>query len=124
MRFAICNEIFRGWKLEDTFAYVAKAGYAAVEIAPFTLADSVNEIPAGRRREIRCLAAEYSLEIAGLHWLLVKPEGLHLTHPDAKLRKRTAKYFCDLVDFCGDIEGKVMVVGSPKQRSLLPGVSP
>ena len=34
MKFAICNEIFRGWSLEDTFAYAAKAGYAAVEIAP------------------------------------------------------------------------------------------
>src|SRR5437867_5064751 len=121
MRFAICNEIFRGWTREDTFAYVAKAGYAAIELAPFTLADSVNAIGSKRRTEIRNLAAQYSLEIAGLHWLLVKPEGLHMTHPDAKIRQRTAQYFCDLVDFCGDLEAKIMVVGSPKQRSLEPG---
>ena len=46
MKFAICNEIFQGWKLEDTFAYAARLGYAGVEIAPFTLANSVTDIPA------------------------------------------------------------------------------
>jgi sugar phosphate isomerase/epimerase len=53
----------------------------------------------------------------------VKPEGLYINHPDRSLRERTAKYFCDLVDFCADLGGEVMVVGSPKQRNLLPGVS-
>jgi sugar phosphate isomerase/epimerase len=53
----------------------------------------------------------------------VKPEGLYINHPDASLRERTARYFRDLVDFCADLGGKVMVVGSPKQRNLLPGVS-
>jgi sugar phosphate isomerase/epimerase len=53
----------------------------------------------------------------------VKPEGLYINHPDRSLRERTAKYFCDLVDFCADLGGGVMVVGSPKQRNLLPGVS-
>jgi sugar phosphate isomerase/epimerase len=61
--------------------------------------------------------------IAGVHWVLVKPEGLYINHPDRSLRERTAKYFCDLVDFCADLSGKVMVVGSPKQRNVLPGIS-
>ena len=46
MKFAICNEIFQGWKIEDTLAYAAKVGYAGVEIAPFTLANSVTDISA------------------------------------------------------------------------------
>lgn len=124
MKFAICNEIFQGWKIEDTFAYAAKAGYDGVEIAPFTLANSVNDISAGERQRIRDAAARAGVEIVGLHWLLVKPEGLHLTSPDAALRERTARYFCDLVDCCADFGGRVMVIGSPKQRSVLPGVSP
>jgi hypothetical protein len=41
MKFAICNEIFQGWKVDDVFAHAAKLGYDAVEIAPFTLANSV-----------------------------------------------------------------------------------
>ena len=68
-------------------------------------------------------AARNGMAIAGIHWVLVKPEGLYINHPDRSLRERTAKYFCDLVDFCADLGGGVMVVGSPKQRNLLPGVS-
>ncbi len=124
MKFAICNEIFQGWKIEDTFAYAAQAGYDGVEIAPFTLANSVNDISAAERRRIREAAARAGVEIVGLHWLLVKPEGLHLTAPDGALRERTARYFCDLVDGCADFGGRVMVVGSPKQRHVLPGVAP
>lgn len=124
MKFAICNEIFQGWNITDILAYAAKAGYAGVEIAPFTLANSVNDIPAGERQRIRDAAARHGIEVAGIHWVLVKPEGLYINHPDAALRQRTAQYFCDLVDFCADLGGKVMVVGSPKQRTILPDVSP
>jgi sugar phosphate isomerase/epimerase len=123
MKFAICNEIFKDWKLEDTLAYAARLGYAAVEIAPFTLANSVTEISSQRRQEIRQAAARSRIEIAGIHWVLVKPEGLYINHPDAGIRSRTARYFCDLVDFCADVGGKVMVVGSPKQRNRLPEVT-
>ena len=124
MKFAICNEIFQGWAIEDTLAYAARIGYAGVEIAPFTLANSVTDISPADRRKIRETAARHRIEIAGIHWVLVKPEGLYINHPDEALRERTAKYFCDLVDFCADLGGKVMVVGSPKQRNVLPEVSP
>jgi sugar phosphate isomerase/epimerase len=123
MKFAICNEIFQGWAMEDIFAYVAKAGYAGVEIAPFTLADSVTDISSAQRQLLRELAARNRIEIAGIHWVLVKPEGLGINHPDPVRRERTAAYFRSLVDFCADIGGKVMVVGSPQQRSLGPDVS-
>ena len=123
MRFAICNEIFQGWKLEDAFAFAAKTGYDAVEIAPFTIANSVMEIAADDRLRIRQAAARNRIEIAGIHWVLVKPEGLHITHPDAAIRECTARYFSELVDFCADLGGKVMVVGSPKQRNVMSGVS-
>jgi sugar phosphate isomerase/epimerase len=123
MKFAICNEIYQGWKIDDTLAQAARLGYAGLEIAPFTLANSVNDITAVERQRIRDVAARNQIAIVGLHWLLVKPEGLYLNHPDAGIRERTAKYFCDLVDCCADFGGKIMVVGSPKQRNILPGVS-
>jgi sugar phosphate isomerase/epimerase len=122
--FAICNEIFRGWKIEDVFAYAGRLGYHGVEIAPFTLADSVTDIPGEERRRIRDAAQQQGVAIAGIHWVLVKPDGLYINHPEAPIRERTAKYFCDLVDFCADLGGSVMVVGSPKQRNILPGVPP
>src|SRR4051812_34076608 len=122
MKFAICNEIFQGWKLDDTLAYAAKIGYDAVEIAPFTLANTVSDLSPSQRVAIKDSAKKHGIEIAGIHWVLVKPEGLYINHPENEIRERTARYFCELVDFCADIGGKVMVVGSPKQRNLMPGV--
>src|SRR5260370_6271126 len=123
MKFGICNEIFQGWKLEAAMAYAAKAGYDAIEIAPFTLAKYVTNIPAAARQAIREAAARNGIVIAGIHWVLAQAEGMYLNHSDPAIRERTAKYFCDLVDFCADIGGENIVVGSPKQRNLLPGVT-
>ena len=89
MRFAICNEIFQGWKLEDVFSFAAKTGYDAVEIAPFTIANSVTDVSAGERQRIRENAAQHRIQIAGIHWVLVKPEGLYINHPDDSIRERT-----------------------------------
>jgi sugar phosphate isomerase/epimerase len=123
MNFAICNEIFQGWKIDDVFAYASRIGYEGVEIAPFTLANSVTDISASARQDIRQAAARHGIEVAGIHWVLVKPEGLYINHLDPAIRARTADYFCALVDFCADVGGKVMVVGSPKQRNILPEVT-
>lgn len=103
--------------------FAKKAGYDAVEIAPFTLGSNVNAISAAERSCIRTLAARIGIAISGIHWVLVQTEGLHLTHPDEAVRQKTAQYFKDLVQFCADIGGKSMVVGSPKQRDVLEGVA-
>jgi sugar phosphate isomerase/epimerase len=123
MQFAICNEIFKGWTLADTLVYARQAGYDAVEIAPFTLANYVTEISKAERQTIRDQAARGDIAISGIHWVLVKAEGMYLNHPDARTRAHTAKYFCELVDFCADIGGKTIVVGSPKQRDVMDGVT-
>src|SRR5712671_607556 len=113
MKFAICNEIFKDWKIQDTFEYVAKIGFAGVEIAPFTLANSVADISSSERENLRAGAARAGIAVAGIHWVLVKPEGLYINHPDPAIRERTADYFCELVNFCADVGGTRMVVGSP-----------
>ena len=123
MKFGICNEIFKDWKIDDVFTYCAQLGYDAVEIAPFTLAKSVADISAVERTRIREAARQAGIAISGLHWVLVQAEGMYLTSPDPVTRERTADYFCQLTDCCADLGGNVIVVGSPKQRSLLPGVS-
>jgi sugar phosphate isomerase/epimerase len=124
MKFAICNEIFKGWKIEEAMAYAAKVGYDAIEIAPFTMAKYVTEVPMGERQRIREAASRHGIAVSGIHWVLVEAEGMHLTHPESAVRERTSKYFSDLVDFCADLGGKIVVVGSPKQRSIMESVSP
>lgn len=122
MRFAICNELFANWDFRRIVDFVAATGYDGLEIAPFTLAADVGDLSAERRRELRTMAADRGITLTGLHWLLVKPEGLHLTHPDRRIREKTVDYLRRLIDFCGDIGGTVMVFGSPHQRHIRPEV--
>jgi len=123
MKYGICNEIFQGWSLEDTFTFARKVGYDFVEIAPFTLVNHVTEISAPERSRIRELAAQTGIGISGLHWVLVKTEGMYLTHPDSAIRSKTAGYFVDLVNCCADLGGTRIIVGSPKQRNVMDGVA-
>jgi sugar phosphate isomerase/epimerase len=123
VKFAICNELFENWTFENVCRFTRELGYSGLEVSPFTLADSADQVSPQRRRELREIAAANGTEILGLHWLLVKPAGLYITHTDADVRKRTSEYFTQLVHLCADLGGRVMIVGSPKQRSLLPGVS-
>jgi len=121
IKISICNELFQGWPIEKVFQYAAELGYDGVEIAPYTLADSVTEIPPKRRRAIRHAAEETGIEIVGLHWLLAKPEGLYINHPDEIIRIRTQEYMEALIHFCADIGGKILVHGSPHQRTVQEG---
>ncbi len=123
MKFSLCNEIFEGWTWADTVQAIAAAGYDGVEIAPFTLCDDVSDLDAGARAAIKARARDAGLEIVGLHWLFVSPKGLHATTDDASVRERTIAYMQALIRFCGDVGGKVMVIGSPRQRDVQPGVA-
>jgi sugar phosphate isomerase/epimerase len=122
MKFAICNETFPSWPWQRTCEYAAQIGYLGIEIAPFTLAAHPREIGVSNRREIRRQAEGHGLQIVGLHWLLAKTEGLHLTSPDSEVRRRTANYLRELVILSAEIGGKILVLGSPVQRRVLPGV--
>lgn len=123
MRFSICNEIFQGWDLERIFEYASRLGYDGVEIAPFTLCSDVRKVNTEERRKIREAASSHNLQIPGIHWALVTPKGLHITHPKESVRRFTQEYLCELVKFNSDIGGKVIVFGSPQQRNILNGVS-
>jgi sugar phosphate isomerase/epimerase len=69
------------------------------------------------------MAREAGIGITGLHSVLVGPEGLHISSPDARVRRQTQDYFLALVEFCHDLDGKAVVFGSPNQRRLIDGVS-
>jgi D-psicose/D-tagatose/L-ribulose 3-epimerase len=116
IKFAICNETFGDWPFERACEVVARAGYDGIELAPFTFAPDVNEIDAAARRKIAATAKAAGLEIAGLHWLMVSPPGLHINSRDAAVRERTTGYLRALVHFCADVGGRIMIFGSPKQR--------
>lgn len=123
MKFAICQELFEGWDWARQCRFAAETGYTGLEVAPFTLAPRITDVSAARRRELRQIAADNGVAICGLHWLLAKTEGFHLTSANATLRSATTAYLIELGQACADFGGTVMVFGSPMQRDLEPGMS-
>jgi sugar phosphate isomerase/epimerase len=109
--------------MEAVLAHCAGLGYQGLEIAPFTLAETVGKITPRQRRQIRQAAARAGVAVCGLHWLLARTEGLHLNHSDPAVRERTGRYLCQLVDCCADLGGRTLVLGSPQQRNILPGLT-
>ncbi|MEN6457331.1 MAG: sugar phosphate isomerase/epimerase family protein [Thermoguttaceae bacterium] len=122
-KYAVCNETFVDWPLEKAFRFAAECGYRGIEIAPFTVAPLVTDVSARRRTEVRRMVEAAGLEVVGLHWLLAKTQGFHLTTDDADVRRRTADYLGELARFCADLGGRIMVLGSPAQRNLAPHLS-
>ena len=122
MKLGICNELFANWPWEKICEFASGIGYQGIEVAPFTLAEHADRITPQRRAALRESAESQGMEIIGLHWLLMTPPGLYITQPDKGIRRETARYFVELVGLCSDLGGKVIVIGSPKQRNLLPGV--
>jgi sugar phosphate isomerase/epimerase len=123
IKLGICNELFEGWDLADVCRVVKGLGYDGLEIAPFTLAPRITDLSPEKRREVRATIEDAGLATIGLHWLLAKTEGFYLTSPDADVRRRTGDYFIALAEAARDLGGSLLVLGSPKQRDLLPGVS-
>jgi sugar phosphate isomerase/epimerase len=120
MKYAICNETFEGTSHRDGLELAKKLGYTGVEVAPFTLGLDAREIPKQTRREYRAMVEDLGMSIVGLHWLLAKTQGFHLTTDDRSVRNKTADYFKCLIELCSDLGGNVMVLGSPLQRNFSP----
>ncbi|MCU0702570.1 MAG: sugar phosphate isomerase/epimerase [Fimbriiglobus sp.] len=123
MNYAICNETFADWDHARICASIAELGYTGLEVAPFTLAPLITEVSAARRTELRRHAETAGVKIIGLHWLLAKTNGFHLTSPDAAIRKTTGEYLAELARCAADLGGDILVLGSPAQRKVPDGFS-
>lgn len=123
MKLAICNETFVDWPHDEAFACARDCGYTGIEIAPFTLAPDARQVTAAARREIVDRAQAHDVQVVGLHWLLAKTEGFHVTSADPDVRRRTADYFGDLAALCRDLGGGLLVFGSPLQRNRVKGMT-
>lgn len=124
MRYAVCNELFGSLSLEEGCGLIRKTGFTGVEFAPFTAFGdfSPTESARGLKRMRSAMEAE-GLAFAGFHWLMAKPEGLHLATKDETLRRKSRDHLARLLEAAGTLGGGAMVLGSPKQRKTLLGQS-
>ena len=118
MKFAICQELFENTPWDQQCDIIADVGYTGVEIAPFTISEDLASVSDATLGGIRQTANSAGLDIIGLHWLLAKTAGLHLTSADSSVRKATTEHLKLLARTCGRLGGNVLVFGSPGQRTL------
>lgn len=123
MKLALCNEVLREHAFAEQCRLAAALGYQGLEVAPFTLADDPFELTPADAAQWRRTAAAHGVEISSLHWLLVRPAGLSLTTHDPALRERTLALLLHLVTLAAEAGARVLVHGSPAQRSPVPGQS-
>jgi D-psicose/D-tagatose/L-ribulose 3-epimerase len=117
-RIALCNEVLRDMDFAAQCSHAAALGYDGIELAPFTLSDAPHLLTPSEIAATRRAATDAGLAIAGLHWLLIRPEGLSLTSPDPAVRQRTTEVMRRLVGLCAELGGSYLVHGSPAQRRL------
>jgi len=123
MKFALCHELFENWDWPRQCQLMAEIGYTGIELAPFTVAPLVTVIPQATRQLYKQQAADHGLVICGMHWLLAKTTGFHVTSRDPAVRKATGEYLFQIAQACADFGGNILVFGSPAQRNLPPDMS-
>lgn len=121
MKFAICNETFGEVSLAESARSAAKHGYEGLEVAPFTLTSDIRAISRAEASSLGDQVRDAGVEVVGLHWLLAKTEGYHLTSSDDSVLRATMDYARRLADLCQAMGGHIMVWGSPQQRNLEAG---
>jgi sugar phosphate isomerase/epimerase len=121
MRISLCNEVIGELSFERQCAMVAALGYDGLEIAPMTLSDDPTTLNAARIAELRRTASDAGIAITGLHYVLRAPAGLSITSRDETVRRRTIEVMRALCGLCAELDGRILVHGSPDQRKLEPG---
>jgi sugar phosphate isomerase/epimerase len=128
MKYCICSDTFPCWSVEDIFGFARKTGYEAVELASYSFCDSVTDVDATERQQIRGWADAAGVDIAGLHALFTPIPGLRPLHScppwlqmnsaDPEIRRQTAEYLKELIRFTGEVGGANVVLGSAASRNI------
>lgn len=121
--FSLCNEVLQPLSFEAQCQYAASLGYVGLEVAPFTLCEDPQDLTIEQARIFKHIAQSHGLQITGLHWLLVKPEGLSITSTDLDIQQKTRAFIHHLCAVCAAMGGQYLVHGSPKQRLIESGQS-
>ncbi len=121
--FSLCNEVLQPLSFEAQCQYAASLGYVGLEVAPFTLCEDPQDLTIEQARTFKHIAQSHGLQITGLHWLLVKPEGLSITSIDLGIQQKTRAFIHHLCAICAAMGGQYLVHGSPKQRLIEGGQS-
>ena len=116
MKLAVSNIAWDNSELDDHLRLLRDLGCHGVELAPSGIWTEPIDASPDERRRVKGLNESNGLELTGFH-------SLFYTRPDLQFFKdregfwNTVKYLKGLIQLCGEMEGKVLVIGSPKNRA-------
>lgn len=124
LRLTVCNETFQGSSFTEACRLAVATGYTGLEIMPSTLSPDPARLSIAARAQARDAMVQAGLTFTGLHAVVSSPAGLHLTTPNATVRRRSWDYFRHMIDLSADLgPSSYVVLGSGKQRAAAPGGS-
>lgn len=115
MKLAVSNIAWEPAEMPAHLALLKRLGCDGVELAPSAIwAEPIDASAAERAALRRSIAAE-GLELVGFHALFYTRPDLQLFADEAS-RRAWVGYLNALSALCGELGGKVLIVGSPKNR--------
>ncbi len=123
VRIALCNAVLGHLDFAAQCAYAAALGYDGLEVVPHTLDATPQSLTAARCATFRRAAADAGIAITGLHRLMSAVTHLSIVASDANVHRATVEFLQRMVDVCANLGGRVIVHGSPQQRSLPPDMA-
>jgi len=104
-------------KITNFLEFISSLNCNGVELAPSAIWSEPIDSSKQDRDTLKRQIANFNLNFLGFHSLLYsKPELKLFENPF--LRKETKNYLFNLINLCSDLEGKILVYGSPKSREL------
>ncbi len=104
-------------KLSNFLEFISNLNCDGVELAPSAVWDEPIDSSKKDRDNLKREIKNFNLDFLGFHSLLYSKPELKLFE-NQFLRKETKNYIFDLINLCSDLEGTILVYGSPKSRQL------
>ncbi len=117
IKLAVSNVAWYSKEIDSFLRLLTSLNCQGVELAPSMLWDEPIDSPAKEHLELRRKIEDADLKLAGFQALLYTRKDLMLFN-DEKTRHNTLDYLIKLIDLCSDLRGRVLVFGSPRNRSI------
>lgn len=117
LKLAISNVAWYPKEIDKFIELISSLGCQGIELAASMLWEEPVDVPIKERLALRQKIEDRGLRLTGLQALLYTRQDLFL-FKDGKTRKKLLDYLTELMDLCSDLEGEILVFGSPRNRNI------
>ena len=116
MKLSVSNIAWAGEDMAEYLGLLQKLGCHGVELAPSCFWPEPIESSQEERSKLLQLIKHFNLEVTGFHALLYTRQDLQFFRDRSGL-SQLIQYLKQLIILCGELGGKVLVFGSPRNRA-------